>query len=114
MVAEYESASDLGDRETLVADSRYQYIERVVAASVTKGQKPGELTLSEKVDKVVTGKYLALPCSCAPLVMFVITFGPFGSWLSNLGGGGHRHMLRRAGGDSAGGGGVPGTGEPDL
>ena len=85
VVAEYESASDLGDRETLVADSRYQYIERVVAASVTKGQKPGELTLSEKVDKVVTGKYLALPLFlCAMLVMFVITFGPFGSWLSNL------------------------------
>ena len=74
VVAEYESASDLGDRETLVADSRYQYIERVVAASVTKGQKPGELTLSEKVDKVVTGKYLALPLFlCAMLVMFVIT-----------------------------------------
>ena len=33
---------------------------------------------------MVTGKYLALPLFlCAMLAMFVITFGPFGSWLSN-------------------------------
>lgn len=56
VVAEYEGSSDLGDRETLIADSRYQYIEKVVAASVVKGGRPGELTFSEKVDKVVTDR----------------------------------------------------------
>ena len=85
IVAEYENSSDLGDRETLIADSRYQYIEKVVSASVTKGQKPGELTLTEKIDKVVTHRIFAIPLFlCTMLVMFVITFGPFGSWLSNL------------------------------
>ena len=89
VVAEYENASDLGDRETLIADSRYQFIEGVVAASVVKGQKPGELTLSEKIDKVVTHRIFAIPLFlCTMLVMFVITFGPFGSWLSDLVGGG--------------------------
>ena len=85
IVAEYENSSDLGDRETLIADSRYQYIEKVVAASVTKGQKPGELTLTEKIDKVVTHHIFAIPLFlCTMLVMFVVTFGPFGSWLSDL------------------------------
>ena len=66
LVAEYENSSDLGDRETLIADSRYQYIQRVVAASVEKGGVPGELTFSEKIDKVVTHRCWPSPCSCVP------------------------------------------------
>ena len=81
---EYESSSDLGDRETLVADSRYQYIEKVVAASVVKGQQEGKTTLTEKIDRVVTHRVFAIPLFlCTMLVMFVVTFGPFGSWLSD-------------------------------
>jgi len=84
LVAEYENSSDLGDRETLIADSRYQYIQKVVGASVVRGGVPGELTLSEKIDRVVTHRVLAIPLFlCTMLVMFVITFGPFGSWLSD-------------------------------
>ena len=89
VVAEYENSSDLGDRETLIADSRYQYIEKVVSAAVVKGQAAGELTLSEKIDKVVTHRIFAIPLFlCTMLVMFAITFGPFGSWLSDLVGAG--------------------------
>ena len=85
VVARYENSSDLGDRETLIADSRYQYIERVVAASVVKGNRGGQATFSEKVDRVVTHRIFAIPLFlCTMLVMFVITFGPFGSWLSDL------------------------------
>ena len=62
LVAEYENSSDLGDRETLIADSRYQYIQRVVGVSVVKGDVSGELTFSEKIDRVVTHRR----CSCAP------------------------------------------------
>ena len=84
IIAEYEASSSLGDRETLVADSRYKYIERVVHASVVKGKGSEGPTLTEKIDKIVTGKYTALPLFlCAMLVMFVITFGPFGSWLQD-------------------------------
>jgi len=85
LVKEYEGSSDLGDRETLLADSRYQFIERVVANSVIKGKQIGELTLTEKIDKVVTHKVFAIPLFlCTMMAMFVITFGPFGSWLSDL------------------------------
>lgn len=84
IIAEYEGSSDLGDRETLIADSRYQYIERVVEASVVKGHADSGPTLSERIDRVVTGKYTAPSLFlCAMLAMFVITFGPFGSWLQN-------------------------------
>lgn len=84
LVAEYENASDLGDRETLVADSRYQYIERVVSQAAVRGGKPGELTLSEKIDRVVTHRIFALPLFlCTMLAMFVLTFGPFGSMLQD-------------------------------
>ena len=81
IIAEYEQSSDLGDRETLIADSRYQYIEKVVHSAVVKGAKANEPTLTEKIDRIVTGKYTALPLFlCAMLLMFVITFGPFGSF----------------------------------
>ena len=83
IIAEYEQSSDLGDRETLIADSRYQYIQRVVSHSVVKGTDHGP-SLSQKIDRVVTGKYTALPLFLlAMLCMFAITFGPFGSWLQD-------------------------------
>ncbi len=89
VVAQYENSSDLGDRETLIADSRYQYIEKVVSASVIRGGRPGAQTASEKIDKVVTHRIFAIPLFlCAMLVMFVVTFGPFGAWLSDLVGAG--------------------------
>ena len=84
IISEYESSSDLGDRETLIADSRYQYIQRVVSACVVRGPREGQATLSERIDRVVTHRIFAIPLFlCAMLAMFVITFGPFGSWLSD-------------------------------
>jgi ferrous iron transport protein B len=85
IAAEYESSSDLGDRETLVADSRYQYIENVIRQAVSKGALRGNVSLSDKIDKVVTHKYLAVPIFLLMmLVMFGLTFGPIGSGLSDL------------------------------
>ncbi len=81
---EYEQAYPLGDRETLIADSRYRFIQKVVKASVTKGRPVGALTLSDKIDSVVTNKYLAIPVFLLMmLAMFAITFGPIGSFLSD-------------------------------
>jgi len=80
---EYESAYVLGDRETLVADARYQFIQTVVDAAVTKGRRPEELTLSDKIDAVVTHKIFAVPIFLLMmLVMFTVTFGP-GQMLSD-------------------------------
>ena len=74
---EYEGAYVLGDRETLIADSRYRYIQSVVSCSVKKGQAGEHLTLSDKIDSIVTHRFLAVPVFLLMmLAMFAITFGP--------------------------------------
>ena len=81
---EYEASAEYGDRETLIADSRYAYIEKVVSKAFHRGRNPDSETVSDKIDKVVTNKYLAIPVFLlAMLVMFSVTFGPVGSYLSD-------------------------------
>lgn len=75
--AEYEGAYVLGDRETLIADSRYRFIQDVVKRSVRKGREKGTLTLSDQIDSIVTHKYLAVPTFLMMMLgVFAITFGP--------------------------------------
>lgn len=85
VIKKYESSSTFGDRETLITDSRYRFIERVISATVNKGRPSEELTVSDKIDKIATHRFLALPVFLAMmLIMFGITFGPVGSFLSDL------------------------------
>ncbi len=84
IVDEYEGAYALGDRETLVADSRYQFIQKVVTVSVKKGQRGGTMSTSDKIDSVVTHKIFALPIFLLTMLgMFALTFGPLGGFLSD-------------------------------
>jgi len=84
IVKEYEASSKYGDRETLVADSRYKFIEKAVKKSVIKGESKGILTISEQIDKVVTNKYLALPLFIFIMfIIFSLTFGSAGAWLKD-------------------------------
>lgn len=84
IVREYESAYPLGDRETLVADSRYQFIGRVVTVAVKKGRPLGEPSTSDKIDAIVTHRFLAVPIFLLTmLAVFALTFGPLGSFLSD-------------------------------
>lgn len=84
IVSEYENAYPLGDRETLVADSRYRFIGRVVTVAVKKGQRLGEMTTSDKIDSVVTHKFFAVPIFLLTMLgMFALTFGPLGSFFSD-------------------------------
>ena len=51
---------------------------------MTKGRRDGRPTLTERIDRVVTHRIFAIPLFlCTMLIMFVVTFGPFGSWLSD-------------------------------
>lgn len=46
-------------------------------------RSPGELTLSDKIDAIATHKYLALPVFIGVMALvFFITFGPLGNWLT--------------------------------
>ncbi len=74
---EYENAYELGDRETLVADARYQFIQKVVSGCVRRGRPLGTPTLSDRIDALVTHKILAIPVFLLTmLAMFALTFGP--------------------------------------
>ncbi len=84
IVQEYEGAYALGDRETLVADSRYQFISQVVTVAVKKGMRPDAMTTSDKIDSIVTHKVFAVPIFLLTMLfIFAVTFGPVGSFLSD-------------------------------
>ncbi len=86
---EYESSSKYGDRQTILSNARYNLIEQIVKKSVAKKQKPGDVTLSDQIDKIVLNRYLSYPIFLYILfVMFLVTFQTVGAvlqeWLQNL------------------------------
>lgn len=73
-----------GDRDMIIADQKYRFICRICEQCVTHLKDPGELTFSDKLDRVVTNKYLALPLFAGVMALvFYLTFGPIGSWLTD-------------------------------
>ena len=95
------------DAESLVTNERYAYIARLMAACVQKQPRRGNLTTSDRIDRIVTNRFLALPIFVA--VMFVVYYisittigdlltnftndtlvgewiqAPLGAWLSSIG-----------------------------
>lgn len=72
------------DQEMMIADQRYKFICSVCETAIQRAQPRGVLTLSDKIDSIVTNKYLAIPIFLgAILVIFAITFGPIGAFLSD-------------------------------
>ena len=85
IVKEYSDSAPLGDSESMIADARYKYVTRVCAASLRRGHPIDQLTTSDKIDRVLTNKYLALPIFIGiMLLIFALTFGTVGAWLSDL------------------------------
>ncbi len=83
-VKAWESSALYGDRETMLADTRYKIITAICRGAIVKARSEGALTLSDRIDLVVTNRVLALPLFL--FIMFVIfaaTFGPLGSILSD-------------------------------
>ena len=60
------------DAESIITNQRYAYISRVVDASVKKKHKGVKLTASDKIDRIVTNRWLALPIFA--LVMFAVYY----------------------------------------
>lgn len=78
-----------GERDMIIADQKYKFICRICSQCVTRLKPVGELTVSDKLDRFVTHKYLAIPLFGAVMALvFYITFGPLGSmlteWLDSL------------------------------
>jgi ferrous iron transport protein B len=73
------------DREAALADMRYTFIERLCAATVVRMGESKEHKRSVRIDKVLTGKYLAIPVFLLiMLLIFWLTFDVIGQWLSDL------------------------------
>ncbi len=71
------------DSLTLVVDARYKYIEEILAGSGYRRHEH-EISRSDRIDRIVTHKYLAFPIFFAVMaLMFAVTFGPIGTALSN-------------------------------
>ena len=81
-----EMEHDTGlDRNAALADMRYTFIEKSVAQSVVKCNESREHKRSVKMDKVLTGKYTALPVFFGVMfLVFWLTFNVIGSRLSDL------------------------------
>ena len=73
------------DRNAALADMRYTFIEKVCKDTVKHPKGSKEHKRSEKIDKVLTNKYLAIPMFLAIMMLiFYLTFGLIGAWLSDL------------------------------
>ena len=60
------------DAESIITNQRYTYITDLIHKTVKKGKQPGALTTSDKIDRIVTNRWLALPIFAA--VMFIVYY----------------------------------------
>ena len=73
------------DRSAAIADMRFSFIMKVCGACVTKPKESREHTRSRKIDRVLTGKYTAIPVFLGVMALvFYLTFNVIGAWLQDL------------------------------
>ena len=83
-IAELESETGL-DREAALADMRFNFIERLCDKTVVRPGESREHKRSVAIDRILTGKYTALPCFIGIMALvFWLTFGVIGAGLSDL------------------------------
>ena len=73
------------DRSAAIADMRFEFIERLCEQTVVKPKESRERIRSERIDRVLTGKYTAIPCFVGIMVLvFYLTFNVIGAWLQKI------------------------------
>lgn len=73
------------DRASAIADMRFTYIEDVCKNTVVKPRESKERIRSQKIDKLLTGKYTGIPMFIAIMgLVFYLTFNVIGAALSNV------------------------------
>lgn len=73
------------DRSAAIADMRFDFIERVCEKTVKKPQESKERRRSERMDKVLTGKWTAIPCFVLIMAaVFYLTFNVIGAFLQTV------------------------------
>lgn len=73
------------DRNAAIADMRFSFIEKVCHQTVVKPKESKEHIRSQKIDRILTGKYTAIPCFVGIMVaVFYLTFNVIGACLQDL------------------------------
>ena len=73
------------DRAAAIAHMRFDFIENICDETVVKPRESKEHLRSVKIDKILTGKYTAIPCFIGIMgLVFFLTFGVIGAFLQNI------------------------------
>ena len=73
------------DRAAAIADMRFSFIQKVCGATVVKPKESREHARSVAIDRILTGKYTAIPAFIGIMgLVFWLTFNVIGAFLSNL------------------------------
>lgn len=84
IVKQMESERGL-DRAAAIAHMRFDFIEKICDETVIKPKESKEHIRSTKIDRILTGKYTAIPCFVGIMALvFYLTFGVVGAFLSGI------------------------------
>lgn len=71
------------DTESIITNERYSYISSIIGECITKAKK-GELTISDKIDQIVTNRILALPIFAAVMfIVYYVSVTTVGTWATD-------------------------------
>lgn len=84
IISQMETESGM-DRQAALANMRFTFIHKVCDATVVRPHESKEHIRSQKMDRILTGKYTAIPVFAAIMILiFYLTFGLVGKWLSDF------------------------------
>ena len=73
------------DRSASIADMRFSFIHKICDSTVIKPKKSREYENSQRIDRILTGKYTAIPAFIAIMALvFFLTFNVIGAFLQNM------------------------------
>lgn len=84
IIIQMENESGM-DRNAALANMRFTFIDKVCRATVIHPKESKEYVRSQKIDRILTGKYTAIPSFILIMALiFWMTFGVFGQWFAGL------------------------------
>ena len=84
IVLQMEKEREL-DRSAAIADMRFSFIQKLCEKTVVKPKESKERIRSEKIDRILTGKYTAIPCFIGIMMLvFYLTFNVIGAFFQGL------------------------------
>ena len=72
------------DAESIITSARYAFISHIIKETVVSKKAQGELSLSDKIDKIVTNRFLALPIFALIIwFMYYVSVSTLGTWMTD-------------------------------